>query len=117
MFDAPPEFDPVHVSLAEWADAVVVAPATANVIGKVACGIADDLLTCTVMATKAPVLIAPAMQSAMWRSAAVRANVAALKRRGFRIVGPDEGYLACGAEGIGRLTDTAQILESLERLV
>ena len=117
MFEAPPEFDPVHVSLAEWADAVVVAPATANVIGKVACGIADDLLTCTVMATKAPVLIAPAMQSAMWRSPAVRANVAALKRRGFRIVGPDEGYLACGVEGVGRLTDTAQILESLERLV
>lgn len=117
MFESPAEFDPVHVSLAEWPDAVVVAPATANVIGKIACGIADDLLTCAVMAARAPVLIAPAMNRAMWRNPAVRANVAALKRRGFRIVGPDEGYLACGDEGVGRLADTAEILESLERLV
>lgn len=117
MFDAPAEFDPVHVSLAEWPDAVVVAPATANVIGKIACGIADDLLTCSVMASRAPVLIAPAMNKAMWGSAAVRANVALLKRRGFRVVGPDEGYLACGDEGVGRLTETAEIIRALERLV
>lgn len=117
MFESPREFDPVHVSLAEWADAVVVAPATANVIGKIACGIADDLLTCTVMATKAPVVVAPAMNEAMWRSPAVRENVAVLKRRGLRLVGPGEGHLACGAEGAGRLADTAEILETLERLV
>lgn len=117
MFESPPELDPVHISLAEWADVVVVAPATANVIGKIACGIADDLLTCTVMAARAPVVIAPAMNEAMWRSPAVRANIALLKRRGFRLVGPEEGHLACGVEGLGRLAETAEILEAVERLV
>ena len=117
IFDAPAGFDAGHVSLSAWPDAIVVAPATANTIGKIACGLADDLLTCSVMAARAPVLIAPAMNRAMWRSAAVRANVAVLRRRGFSIVGPGEGRLACGEEGIGRLAETDEIVGAIERLV
>mgnify|MGYP000879541375 CR=1 FL=1 len=117
LFDSPPEFDPVHISLAEWADVVLIAPATANVIGKIACGIADDLLSCTVMAARPPVVVAPAMNEAMWRSAAVRRNVALLKRRGFLIVGPEEGRLACGSEGPGRLAEVDELYKAVERLV
>lgn len=117
MFDSPREFDPVHVSLAEWAEILVVAPATANLIGKVACGIADDLLTCSVMATRAPVLIAPAMNTAMYENKIVQENIRKLKKRGYRFVGPDSGYLACGCEGIGRLASTDEIIAAIERLV
>lgn len=117
MFEAPREFDPVHVSLAEWADMLVIAPATANVIGKIACGIADDLLTCVAMATKAPVLIAPAMNAAMYENRIVRENIKKLKKMGYRFVGPEKGYLACGCEGIGRLASVEEIVRAIGGLV
>ncbi len=117
MFESPREFDPVHVSLAEWAEVVVIAPATANVLGKIACGIADDLLTCAVMAARAPVLIAPAMNTAMYENKIVQENVKRLKKLGYRFIGPEKGYLACGCEGVGRLSSVEKIIEAIEELV
>ncbi len=100
-----------HISLAKSADILIIAPATANVIGKIACGIADDLLSTTVMACTCPVLIAPAMNSAMWRSSAVAANMKTLAERGFLFVGPDSGLLACGDSDVGRMSDPSEIVE------
>lgn len=117
MFDTAREFDPAHVSLADWAELVVIAPATANIIGKIACGIADDLLSCVVMATTAPVLIAPAMNINMWENRVLQGNVRKLKKLGYRFVGPGEGYLACGYEGIGRLTSTEEIIREMKRIL
>src|SRR5579863_822974 len=92
-----------HIAVAQRIDALVVAPATADVIARMAHGLADDFLTTLVLATTAPIIVAPAMNVNMWRNAATRENVAALRRRGFRIVDPDEGYLACGMMGAGRM--------------
>jgi phosphopantothenoylcysteine decarboxylase/phosphopantothenate--cysteine ligase len=100
-----------HISLAERADLFIVAPATANFIGKLACGIADDLLSTTVMATRAPVLIAPAMNVNMYRNPIVRENEARLKEHGYLFVPPASGMLACGYEGEGKLQDPEVILE------
>ena len=106
--------DPVHhISLAEEADVFVVAPATANVIAKLAVGRADDLLTTTALATEAPLVIAPAMNVHMWRDTATRANVAALRSRGAIIVEPDTGELACGDVGEGRLAEVAAIADAV----
>lgn len=110
LFDDPS--DPIHhISLAKEADAVIIAPATANVIAKLARGVADDLLTTTVLASAAPVVIAPAMNTAMWQAEATRANIAALEARGYDIVRPQEGYLACGDTGEGKLAEVDQICE------
>ena len=106
--------DPLeHVEIARRADAIVIAPATANLIAKLAHGLADDALTTIVLATEAPVLIAPAMEHNMWSNTATQANVAALRDRGFAFAGPNEGRLASGAVGSGRLVDTPKILETL----
>jgi phosphopantothenoylcysteine decarboxylase/phosphopantothenate--cysteine ligase len=99
-----------HIGMAREADLVLVAPATANLIGKLAHGLADDLLSTALLATRAPVLLAPAMNTAMWENAAVQANVAALRGRVARIVGPDEGELADGEWGPGRMADIAAIV-------
>ena len=117
MFETPGEYDPAHISLADWAQAIVVAPATANVIGKIACGIADDLLTCTVMASKSHVLIAPAMNVNMYKNRIVGENIRKLKRLGYIFIGPEEGYLACGYRGVGRLSSTEEIVKAIARLV
>jgi len=100
-----------HISLAERADLFIVAPATANFVGKVACGIADDLLTTTVMATRAPVLIAPAMNVHMYQNPIYRENEARLKSHGYLFVPPATGMLACGYQGEGKLPDPEVILE------
>jgi len=100
-----------HISLADRADLFVIAPATANFIGKVACGLADDLLTTTVMATKAPVLIAPAMNVNMYQNPIYRENEARLKNHGYHFVPPATGLLACGWEGEGKLPDPEVIFE------
>ena len=106
--------DPLeHVEIARRADAIVIAPATANLIAKLAHGLADDALTTIVLATEAPVLIAPAMEHNMWSNTATQANAAALRDRGFAFAGPNEGRLASGAVGSGRLVDTLEILETL----
>jgi phosphopantothenoylcysteine decarboxylase/phosphopantothenate--cysteine ligase len=106
-----------HVSLAEAADLVVVAPATANVLGKVAAGVADDFLTTTLLATSAPVLFAPAMNVRMWQNPVVQANVERLRAFGYRFVGPARGHLACGEVGEGRLAPVEEILAVAAGLV
>ncbi|MCG3134464.1 MAG: Coenzyme A biosynthesis bifunctional protein CoaBC [Planctomycetes bacterium] len=99
-----------HIRLADFADVVVIAPATGNVIGKLANGIADDVLTSTLLAVTCPVIVAPAMNVRMWEHPAVRRNVATLREFGYEIVEPDAGFLACGDVGKGRLAPPEQIL-------
>ena len=117
MFDSPEEWDPVHTSLADSASIVLIAPATANIIGKLACGICDDILSCVVMATRAPVLIAPAMNDKMYTHDIVQENIAKLKRTGYKFVGPVKGRLACGYEGMGCLADAQAIANEAKRLL
>ena len=108
LFDSP---EPIpHTRLGQSADLVVVAPATAKLLAKYAAGISDDLLTATLLATRAPVLVAPAMHTEMWEHPAVQANLATLKARGVHVVGPESGRLAGGDEGAGRLADPAHIV-------
>jgi phosphopantothenoylcysteine decarboxylase/phosphopantothenate--cysteine ligase len=107
----------IHIELAERAGIVVVAPATADLIGRHACGLAQDLLTSLLLATGAPVLLAPAMNTRMWRHPAVRDNVALLERRGVRFVGPEAGLLSCGTEGPGRLWPVDQLYAKIQKLV
>src|SRR6266550_302241 len=106
-----------HIHLADSADIFVIAPATANVIGKIANGIADDLLTTVIMATQAPVLIAPAMNVHMYDNPILQENLRKLRRVGYHIMEPAEGYLACGYEGKGRLPDAEKIAVEIERLL
>ncbi|HET8562710.1 MAG TPA: bifunctional phosphopantothenoylcysteine decarboxylase/phosphopantothenate--cysteine ligase CoaBC [Candidatus Binatia bacterium] len=106
-----------HINLADSADLFVIAPATANVIGKIAAGIADDLLTTVVMATVAPVLIAPAMNVHMYENPILQENIRKLRRIGYHFLEPAEGYLACGYEGKGRLPEPERILEEIQRLL
>lgn len=104
-----------HIRLADTADAVIVAPATANVIAKLAHGLADDLLTTVLLATRAPVVIAPAMNVHMWENPIVQANLERLRQAGLRLVEPDAGFLACGYEGKGRLADTEALLAAVRQ--
>jgi len=117
MFELPEDWNPAHTSLAEKAGLVLIAPATANVIGKLAAGICDDLLTCLVFATKAPILIAPAMNSRMYQHEIVRENIARLKKLGYKFIGPVKGYLACGCVGLGHIADTREIVKEAKRLL
>jgi phosphopantothenoylcysteine decarboxylase/phosphopantothenate--cysteine ligase len=117
MFDLSNPFSIEHVSLAEIADALVIAPATANVIAKLAQGIADDLLTCTALATRAPLLIAPAMHTAMWENPATQANVETLRGRGITFAGPAVGRLASGGHGAGRMASVDDILDEIGALL
>lgn len=117
MFEEPKAFDVEHVSIAKKASLFLIVPATANFIGKAAAGIADDFLTTTVMATKAPVLVAPAMNTGMWENPAVQRNVETLKKRGYHFVEPISGHLACGDEGKGKLADVSAIVEHAEILL
>lgn len=109
IFDEKESWHPSHVALADSADLFLIAPATANVIAKLANGIADDALTSIALATRAPLLIAPAMNGKMWLHPATQDNVNRLKSRGVLFIGPEEGLLACGYEGIGRLWNVADI--------
>lgn len=110
-FDRPQTWEVEHIALAKRADLFLIAPATANIMGKMACGIADDMLSTTVMATRAPVLVAPAMNTGMWENAAVQQNIKTLRARGVEIVAPVSGHLACGDSGAGKLEDVAVIAE------
>ena len=114
MFGDIPEFNVEHIALAQWADVFVIAPATANIIGKIAGGIADDMLTTTVMATTAPVVIAPAMNSNMYTNPIVQKNIAALREYGYEIIEPATGHLACGVTGVGRLPEPEDIVDYIE---
>jgi phosphopantothenoylcysteine decarboxylase/phosphopantothenate--cysteine ligase len=117
MFELASEFSIEHVALAKAADVVVIAPATANVIAKLAAGISDDELTCTVLATKAPIIVAPAMDINMFQNPITQDNLAKLKARGFTIVGPEHGWLASGKVGLGRLADTAKIIDTISKVL
>nr|WP_122013310.1 bifunctional phosphopantothenoylcysteine decarboxylase/phosphopantothenate--cysteine ligase CoaBC [Maliibacterium massiliense] len=113
MFDGPQHWGVDHIYLAQHADCVVIAPATANVIAKAAQGMADDMLTSILLATTAPVLIAPAMNDQMYAHPATQANIACLRERGVRIIGPGSGRLACGTSGTGRMSEPAEIVEHI----
>ncbi len=106
-----------HIFLGQQVDAIVLAPATANLIGKLASGIGDDLLTTILLAATRPVLVCPAMNCEMWINPAVQENIARLAAQGLEIMTPDSGELACGASGYGRLPDPENILEALARLI
>ena len=113
MFADPLEWKPGHISLAEAADVLVVAPATANIIAKIANGIADDLLSSVTLATKAPVVVAPAMNSGMWENVVTRDNIERLRVRGVRFVAPESGELACGTSGSGRMAEPEAIFRAV----
>lgn len=113
------EWNPTHVAIADIADLLLVAPATANIIAKLAIGLADDALSATALALRpeAKVVVAPAMNGKMWLHPATQANLATLKQRGVEFIGPDKGMLACGYEGIGRLWPAEKIVEHVLKLL
>lgn len=117
MFDAPQTWDIEHISLAKKADIFVIAPATANIIGKIAGGIADDMLSTTVMATRAPVLIAPAMNTQMYENPIVQENIRKLKALGYYFVEPESGRLACNDVGKGKLANPEEILRQIQKVL
>jgi len=119
LYDEEEGWKPAHIELADDADALLIAPATANVLAKLAHGLADDALTCIALAlnTRARLVLAPAMNGRMWLHPATQANVATLKARGAIFLGPDEGMLSCGYEGIGRLWPVAEIVPQLLALL
>jgi len=117
MFDASSELNVTHIALARAADVVAIAPATANVIAKLAAGIADDVLCCTVLATNAPVVIAPAMDVNMYENPVTQENVSRLKKRGFVFVGPKFGKLVSGVEGLGRFANTGEIIGVISQVL
>ena len=113
LFSLVEESEIGHIALADRAEVLVIAPATANIIGKIASGIADDMLTTIVMATKAPVLLAPAMNVHMWENAICQENIEKLRSRGYHFVDPESGGLACGYEGKGRLAEVSAIVDEI----
>ena len=117
MFADGVEWEPEHISIADRADALVIAPCTANVIAKLAHGLADDMLSCTALATVAPIVIAPAMNDRMWDHPATQENISTLKARGVEFVDVGTGDLACGREGRGRMADPVCILSAVERIL
>jgi phosphopantothenoylcysteine decarboxylase/phosphopantothenate--cysteine ligase len=117
LWDAQQQFDAQHISLTEVADLFVVAPATANILGKVAGGLADDLVSTMVMAADSPVVFAPAMNTRMWSNPIVQDNVARLKRFGYTFIDPGEGWLACRTVGPGRMAEPEQILQSVREML
>jgi phosphopantothenoylcysteine synthetase/decarboxylase len=117
IFDEKESWHPGHIALADDADLLLIAPATANLVAKLACGIADDALTSIALATRAPLVIAPAMNGKMWHHPATQENVERLKSRGALFIGPAEGLLACGYEGTGRLWEVVGIVEAVKKLL
>ena len=118
LYDEDEDWKPTHIELADAANLLLIAPATANVIAKLAHGLADDALTCIALGLnpRAKILIAPAMNGKMWRHPATQANVKILKSRGAKFIGPDEGLLSCGYEGIGRLWPVEKIAARVLKL-
>jgi phosphopantothenoylcysteine decarboxylase/phosphopantothenate--cysteine ligase len=117
MFDDSADWKPEHIALSERGDLLVIAPCTANVIGKLACGIADDLLSCVAMAAACPVVIAPAMNERMLQHPATQSNLRTLAGRGVAVLDVGEGDLACGCKGSGRMMEPAAILTHIEKLL
>jgi phosphopantothenoylcysteine decarboxylase / phosphopantothenate---cysteine ligase len=117
MFEESAEWDIEHVSLAQKADLVMIAPATANVIAKIGAGICDDLLTCVVCATTAPVVICPAMNEQMFLNKITQSNIQKLDKLGYHFVQPRKGNLACGKAGVGCLAEVEAIVKEAQRLL
>lgn len=117
MFKRPDYMDVKHISLAKKTDLFLIVPATANIIGKVANGLADDMLSTTIMATQAPVIFAPAMNNGMYENRIVQNNLEKLKLYGYKIIEPSVGYLACGYEAKGKLPKSEEIIDYVRVLV
>ncbi|MFH0827107.1 MAG: flavoprotein [Candidatus Omnitrophota bacterium] len=117
LFDDSDVWEIGHVSLAQRCDLILLAPATAHIIGKIAGGMCDDLLTCIVCATKAPVLIAPAMNETMYKNAIVQENIRKLKSHGYKFVEPIKGRLACGKVGMGCLAEVETIVREVKKIL
>lgn len=115
MFSRREEHSPVHISIAEEADVILVAPATADVISKVASGICDGILECVICSSDCPVIFAPAMNDRMYRNPVIQDKINYLKEKGYGFVGPVEGHLACGTEGIGHIAPLEKIIEETEK--
>jgi phosphopantothenoylcysteine decarboxylase / phosphopantothenate---cysteine ligase len=113
LWEEPRTYEVTHVSLPDKADLMLIAPATADIIGKIAAGIADDALSTMVTATTAPVILAPAMNCKMWTNSVIQANVERLRSLGYLFVGPESGRLACGTEGVGRLASSEKIMQAV----
>jgi phosphopantothenoylcysteine decarboxylase/phosphopantothenate--cysteine ligase len=116
-FDEPENWEPQHISLADTADLFVIAPATANIIGKLAHGIADDMLSTTALAIRCPILIAPAMNCRMYDNPILQENISILQKQGFEFIEPEYGLLACGYEGKGRLADPEKIVDKIQQIL
>ncbi|WP_330684035.1 bifunctional phosphopantothenoylcysteine decarboxylase/phosphopantothenate--cysteine ligase CoaBC [Petrocella sp. FN5] len=114
MFNPIDKWDTKHIQLAKKADLFLIVPATANIIGKIACGIADDMMTTTIMATTAPVIIAPAMNTNMWENPILKDNIHKLSAYGYRVLETEQGHLACGDIGRGKLLDWQDIIKIVE---
>lgn len=117
MFRAPEERNPVHISLSEEADLILVAPATADIIGRVASGICDDILTCAICSSDCPVIFAPAMNDKMFTNPIIQEKIVYLREKGYHFVDPVKGRLACGREGIGHLAPLDKIIARVEKLI
>ena len=117
MFERPDHIDVKHISLAKKADLFLIVPATANILGKVSNGIADDMLSTTIMATKAPVIFAPAMNDGMYENPIVQRNIATLKNYGYKIIEPSIGHLACGYNAKGKLPKNEEIIDYVKTLI
>ncbi len=117
VFDEQEGWRPGHIELADRADLLLVAPASAAALARLACGLADDALTCIALATRAPVVIAPAMNGKMWSHPATVQNTETLRTRGAHFIGPDEGLLACGYEGAGRLWPVDDIAAQADEIL
>ena len=117
MWELDSEFSIGHVALAKEADIIIIAPATSNIIARLATGIADDMLSCTVLATRAPVIVVPAMHDGMLQNPVTQENLARLKSRGFTIIEPAHGYLASGGTGAGRLAETEVIIGAIKQVL
>lgn len=115
MFEEPKIWNVEHIALAEHVDCAVVAPATANILAKMAVGIADDFLSTVLLAVRAPIFVAPAMNHAMFHHPATQQNLNTLRSRSVHIIGPANGFQACGTEGDGRMSEPAEIVETLTR--
>ena len=114
MWSGNDEFNVEHIALAEWADLFLVAPATANILAKMAVGLADELVSTVLLAAKKPIIVCPAMNTGMLENAATQANLQTLRRRGVTVMEPDAGFLACGVTGAGRLPEVPSIIAFLE---
>lgn len=117
MFGLPEERDPIHISLADEADIVVVAPATADIIARVAAGLCDDILSCAILSATSPVLFAPAMNSKMYLNPIIQEKIKYLKKKGYHFVGPVKGRLVCGHEGIGHIAPLGEIVKRAKDLL